>query len=76
MEYTKKFLKYTALGLLVIIVLASFVIGIAFALAGVCMAIVESNALYLLTILVALLYAFIGFAAIDCINALDKWDIR
>ena len=76
MEYTKKFLKYIVIGLLVVIMLASFIIGIAFTLAGICNAIFESNALYLLAILVALLYVFIGFAAMDCINYLaDKWSI-
>jgi hypothetical protein len=76
MTYTVKFLKYTLLGLLVVIMLASFIICAACALAGILGICLEGNVQYLLLIPVALFCAFMGFVAIDCINALaDKWHI-
>ena len=74
MNYTKKFLKYTALGLLVIIMLASFIIGATCALVGVLGICLEGNVQYLLLIPVALFCAFMGFVALDCACAfVDKW---
>ena len=76
MEYTKKFLKATALCLLVIIMLSSFVVGAACAFGGILVPILEGNVQCLLLIPVALFCAFVGFVIVDCINALlDKWDI-
>ena len=66
MKYTKKFLKYTALGLLIIIMLASFIVGVVCAVAGIFGPIIDGNIQYLLLIPVALLGAFIGFVALDC----------
>ena len=77
LKYTKKFLKYTAMGLLVIIMLASFVIGAACALAGIFVPALEGNMPYLLLIPAALFCAFVGFVFADCINALaDKWNLE
>lgn len=73
-KYTKKFLKYTTLGLLVIIMLASFVTGAASALSGILVPAIEGNVRYLLLIPVALFCAFIGFVALDCACAfVDRW---
>lgn len=66
MKYTKKFLKYTALGLLIIIMLASFIVGVVCAVAGIFDPIIEGNVQYLLLIPVALFCAFMGFVALDC----------
>ena len=74
MEYTKKFLKYTAIGLLIIIMLASFIMGAICALVGILGICLEGNAQYLLLIPVALFCAFIGFVALDCAcSFVDKW---
>ena len=74
MKYTKKFLKYTALGLLVIIMLVSFLIGAVCALVGILGISLESDVQYLLLIPVALFCAFMGFIALDCACAfVDKW---
>jgi fructose-specific phosphotransferase system IIC component len=73
-ECTKKFLKYTTLGLLVIIMLASFVTGAASALVGILVPAIEGNVQYLLLIPVALFCTFIGFVVADCINTLaGRW---
>ena len=77
MKCTKNFLKYTAMGLLFIIMLASFVVGAACALAGILVPALEGNVQFLLLIPVALFCTFIGFVIADCINALaDKLCIR
>ena len=74
MKYTKKFLKYTVLGLLFIIMLVSFVIGVACALAGIVGLCMTGNVQHLLLVPVALFYAFMGFVALDCACAFaDKW---
>lgn len=76
MKCTKNFLKYTAIGLLVIIMLASFIVGAACALTGILVPALEGNVQFLLLIPVALFCAFIGFVIADCLNALaDKWGI-
>lgn len=66
MKYTKKFLKYTALGLLIIIMLGSFVIAAACALVSILGSAIEGNVQYLLLLPVALFGAFMGFVALDC----------
>ena len=77
MEYTKKFLKYTALGLLAIIMLASFIIAGVCALVGILGIAIEGNVQYLLLIPVALFCAFMGFVALDCACALvGRWHIE
>ena len=76
-EYTKKFLKYTAMGLLIGIIIASFIIAATCALVGILGIAIEGNVQYLLLIPVALFCAFIGFVAIDCACALaDRWQIN
>ena len=76
MKCTKKFLKATAIGLLVIIMRASFVVGAACAFGGILGPILEGNVQCLLLIPVALFCAFVGFVIADCINALlDKWNL-
>ena len=76
MKYTKKFLKYTVMGLLIIIMLASFIIAAACALVGILGIAIEGNVQYLLLIPVALFGAFMGFVALDCACALaDRWQI-
>ena len=66
MKYTKKFLKYTTIGLLAIIMLVSFIMAAACALVGILGIALEGNVQYLLLIPVALFCAFIGFVALDC----------
>ena len=66
MKCTKKFLKYTALGLLAIIMLGSFIIAAACALVSILGIAIEGNVQYLLLIPVALFGAFMGFVALDC----------
>ena len=66
MKYTKKFLKYTVLGLLVIVMLASFIVGAVCAIAGIFGPIIDGSIQYLLLIPVALFCAFMGFVALDC----------
>lgn len=74
MKYTKKFLKYTALGLLVIIMLASFIIGAVCALVGILGISLAGNVQYLLLIPAALFWTFMGFVTLDCACAfVDKW---
>lgn len=74
MKYTKKFLKYTVMGLLISIMLASFVIGAACALVGILGTAIEGNVQYLLLLPVALFGAFMGFVALDCACAFtDRW---
>lgn len=74
MKYTKKFLKYTALGLLAIIMLASFIVGAVCVIAGIFGPIIDGNVQYLLLIPVALFSAFMGFVALDCACAfVDRW---
>lgn len=74
MKCTKNFLKCTAIGLLISIMLASFVVGAACALVGILVPALEGNVQYLLLIPAALFCAFVGFVIVDCINALaDKW---
>ncbi len=76
MEYTKKFLKYTAMGLLVIIMLASFIMAAVCVLVGILGIAIEGNVQYLLLIPVALFCAFMGFVALDCACAfVDRWQI-
>ena len=66
MKYTKKFLKYTTLGLLAIVMLASFIVGAVCAIAGIFGPIIDGSIQYLLLIPVALFGAFMGFIALDC----------
>ena len=76
MVYTKKFLKYTAMGLLISIMITSFIVGAACALIGILGICIEGNVQYLLLIPVALFCAFMGFVAFDCACALaDRWQI-
>ena len=76
MKCTEKFLKYTVLTILGIIMLISFTMAIVCALTGILNAILECNAQYLLLIPVALFSAFMGFVVVDCANALlDKWKL-
>jgi hypothetical protein len=73
-KYTVQFLKYTLLGLLVVIMLTGFIIGAVCALFGILGICLEGNVQYLLLIPVALFCAFMGFVAIDCACAfVDKW---
>ena len=68
MKYTVAFLKYTLIGLLAIIMLASFIIGAVCALVGILGICLEGNVQYLL-----LFCAFMGFVALDCACAfVDK----
>ena len=77
MKYTKKFLKYTAMGLLCLIMLVSFIIAVVCALASILGIAIGGNAQYLLLIPVALFGAFMGFVTLDCACALvDRWHIE
>ena len=76
-EYTKKFLKYTVMGLLISIMLVSFIVAAVCALVGIVGFANEGNVQYLLLIPVALFGTFMGFVAIDCARALvDRWQIH
>ena len=76
MKCTEKFLKYTVLTILAIIMLISFTMAIVCALTGILNTILESNVQYLLLVPVALFSAFMGFVVVDCTKALsDKWKL-
>lgn len=76
MEYTKKFLKYTLLGLLSVIMAAGFIVGVIFALIAILGTCLETVA-YILLIIPALCSAFLGFVCLDGLKVLtDKWHIE
>ena len=76
MKYTVLFLKYTAVVLLVLIMVATFVVAGILALVSIVGTLMEKAAEYLLIIPIALLVAFLGFITLDCLQYLiDKWEI-
>ncbi len=76
MHYTVKFLKYSVIVLLVIILLIAFVSACAAAFISIFGILMESAVEYLLFIPIGFVCATVGVVILDVVNYLaDKWEL-